>query len=533
MDNSFNFLFKYLEKENINIDKPEFIFQITSHPNYPSILAIIDTLDFFGIENAMIKIDLFEVDLLPSRFAVLLENKANETQLFLLEKKNTHFVIYDENNRKKNIQIADIKEKWSGIVLLIEKNTSELATVKNKNKEWYFLIPLLGLFLALLIMAKNESNINILFIFILLGLTCSLATIKELFNSKSELFEKFCNLTEASSCRDVVNSKRWRFFNVVNLSDLSIIFYTFQFIGLFYSILSNNENIFLQIIFYQLVLATPLFPLSIYYQKFVEKKWCPLCLMITLISLTELIFLKLKFETYNLIPINQILIFVLIFLAVAFIWTQLKGLLSERKELKEFKIKALKFQKNYKVFKNSLVATTRIPLPQTPIIIGNTLANTIITVITNPFCSHCKKVHNLLDKILENNDENIQIHFIIKANLDNENDDYRRFYTTIVNNYFTIGENGFKNALNEWFDNKDLIAWLRKYDGKTTNVLKINQLYEMHNSWCIQHDFNYTPVIFVNGYVYPDQFDREDLSFFIKEVIEDESFVENLTYVHL
>ena len=40
MSENFNSLFLYLEKEEIQVDKPEFLFQIQSHPNYPSILAI-------------------------------------------------------------------------------------------------------------------------------------------------------------------------------------------------------------------------------------------------------------------------------------------------------------------------------------------------------------------------------------------------------------------------------------------------------------------------------------------------------------
>ena len=38
MNEKFFFLFQYLEKENINIDKNEFLFQIQSYPDYPSLL---------------------------------------------------------------------------------------------------------------------------------------------------------------------------------------------------------------------------------------------------------------------------------------------------------------------------------------------------------------------------------------------------------------------------------------------------------------------------------------------------------------
>ena len=45
-------LLKYL-----NLDIDEFLFQFQSHPNYPSALAISDTLNFLGIENSAYELD--------------------------------------------------------------------------------------------------------------------------------------------------------------------------------------------------------------------------------------------------------------------------------------------------------------------------------------------------------------------------------------------------------------------------------------------------------------------------------------------
>lgn len=49
MNQNFKILFKYLEKEDIIVDKTEFVFQIQSHPDYPSVLAVADALIFFNI----------------------------------------------------------------------------------------------------------------------------------------------------------------------------------------------------------------------------------------------------------------------------------------------------------------------------------------------------------------------------------------------------------------------------------------------------------------------------------------------------
>ncbi|MEN9655742.1 MAG: hypothetical protein RL311_668, partial [Bacteroidota bacterium] len=64
-------LFQYLEKEQITIDKSEFEFQMQSHPDYPSLLAISDTLNFFNINNGAIRLDFSDIELLPDRFVAL------------------------------------------------------------------------------------------------------------------------------------------------------------------------------------------------------------------------------------------------------------------------------------------------------------------------------------------------------------------------------------------------------------------------------------------------------------------------------
>ena len=58
MNDFFNFLFHYLEKEEILLDKPEFLFQVQSHPNYPSLLAISDTLSFFILTMQLYELSL-------------------------------------------------------------------------------------------------------------------------------------------------------------------------------------------------------------------------------------------------------------------------------------------------------------------------------------------------------------------------------------------------------------------------------------------------------------------------------------------
>jgi hypothetical protein len=87
MTENYNYLFFYLDKEEILLDKSEFLFQIQSHPDYPSLLSIADTLSFFKINNGATPATISEIELLPERFVASLKEEKNNHNFTLLRKK--------------------------------------------------------------------------------------------------------------------------------------------------------------------------------------------------------------------------------------------------------------------------------------------------------------------------------------------------------------------------------------------------------------------------------------------------------------
>ena len=129
MNENFFFLFQYLEKENINIDKNEFLFQIQSHPDYPSLLAISDTLSFFNIENSALRLNFDELNLLPNYFAALLNMENGAPTIIFLEKKVNSF-FYRDNKKQIEMSISELEKRWSTIVLLIERPEYEIKSIQ-------------------------------------------------------------------------------------------------------------------------------------------------------------------------------------------------------------------------------------------------------------------------------------------------------------------------------------------------------------------------------------------------------------------
>ncbi|WP_144413372.1 hypothetical protein [Elizabethkingia anophelis] len=62
-----------MKKENININKSEFLFQQQSHPDFPKLLSIVDTLNFLNISAGAFHITQEEYSLLPEYFVRYLD----------------------------------------------------------------------------------------------------------------------------------------------------------------------------------------------------------------------------------------------------------------------------------------------------------------------------------------------------------------------------------------------------------------------------------------------------------------------------
>ena len=227
-------LFLYIEKENITIDKTEYEFQMQSHPDYPSLLAISDTLNFLNIKTFVARIGFEDIDNLPDKFIAQLNTELSSPQLYLIEKTGNVFFYIDEKKASK-IEKEELEKRWTDIILLLEKSENEEILKPNKSNATIFLQTLfLLLFGFVLSQLEGDNTTKFFLIFPCLGLFFSFAALKELFGVKSELLSNFCNITSSTSCDTVVGSAKWRIFKIVSFSDLSIVFFGSQFLGLLF-----------------------------------------------------------------------------------------------------------------------------------------------------------------------------------------------------------------------------------------------------------------------------------------------------------
>lgn len=110
MSTDLNYLYQYLQKERIFIDEKEFEFQLQTHPEYPSLLSVSDTLSFFSINNGAIHVGFSEIELSPDRFVTFFREKQKKPQLLLIEKKGSY---YFQTKEKETLRLflSELEEK--------------------------------------------------------------------------------------------------------------------------------------------------------------------------------------------------------------------------------------------------------------------------------------------------------------------------------------------------------------------------------------------------------------------------------------
>ena len=116
------FLFyELIRLNNYQIKKEDFDNEFMSHPDYPSLSAVKDTLDKFDIENIIAEFNNSHFNKLPNTFISSLKENS---QLILVKKKESSVLITNNFQHKKEIDISIFLENWSGLVIAVEKQKS-------------------------------------------------------------------------------------------------------------------------------------------------------------------------------------------------------------------------------------------------------------------------------------------------------------------------------------------------------------------------------------------------------------------------
>ncbi|WP_137904530.1 vitamin K epoxide reductase family protein [Chryseobacterium sp. 2VB] len=515
-----NAVFLYLKSIDVKIDKNDYIYQVESHPETPSLLAFSDALGFFGIPNGAFMIDFQDFDHLPETFLTILDIGNGHLILSYIEKKEQSVLYTDHEGVQKTISIPEMESLWTGAVLAAENN-GEIT--KPSNVFYNKLLPAF-IFCAVFVVLYFIGGwfISGFGAITMVGLLLAFEAIKTELGLESGFSAQFCDGNEKSSCSQIINSEKGKIAGF-KLSDLSVFLFGIQ---LFSLLVFNKEliNNYYFLIGFSLLGCIPFTLYSVYFQMKVEKKWCPICLSIIGVIYAQLIYLSFNMtEILNNVHLDLLTVLLLSSVVIAFSGTYIfikKALITYAVLKKDAEFDS-RYIRHYPYFKNILTSTDPLVLKAEPILLGNPNAPVTITFITSPLCGYCREAHDFLQRIYNQykNQVNIKIRFNMTGVVTAE---VEEMLIQLLNIYQTKGEGKFIEALHDWYSHRQAEKWLKKYSTTLDNrTFLLNKLVSVSYE-NLQNNLFFTPHYFINDYTYPVRLNKKYIEVFMPDLIEDE-----------
>ncbi|MEL7148547.1 MAG: vitamin K epoxide reductase family protein, partial [Bacteroidota bacterium] len=362
----------FLRKNFYFVDEKEAKLQLESHPDFPSLRSVTDTLDYLEIEHLAISVPKEALDQLPDCFLAIIDTKGKEeNSLVAAEKKGDAIVVHNVSD-KKTMKQTEFLEIWDGVVVAVEPNLEEKGAKPLRG----LLTPeVVGIGILLLLLgyvfgAQKPPISTIAYLAAsFAGLGVSVLILREEFGQGSKLVDRICNATQATSCQEVLSSKGAKFVGNYGLSDMGLIYFVTAIVAVIFGLVSLSFLTALNI------LAVPIILYTWFYQAFKVKKWCVLCLVLSAMLIAQLTIGLLASPDFGAIQPASAVNFAVAILIVTLAWIYAKKLLVSSKDGRKSQHDLLKFKKDSRIFQTLLQQGKAVDVasenPNAGLVLGN------------------------------------------------------------------------------------------------------------------------------------------------------------------
>lgn len=259
-------------------------------------------------------------------------------------------------------------------------------------------------------------------------------------------------------------------------------------------------------------LALPYTIWSVWYQKFKARQWCPLCLIVQGLLWT-IFFINLGFGLIHIPEINiaDLLITGLLYLIPTLFINMLVPGLGQQRKMEQVRQELNSIKADENVFSTMLKKQPyyEVDRDTSSILYGNKSSKTLVTILTNPHCNPCAKMHKRVEQVLSETN-NLCIQYIFSS-FSEELDSSNKFLSAI---YFEKEESERGNIFRDWFERgkNSKEEFLKRHSIDTMSEI-VTYEFEKHQAWKDKTGLSATPTILVNGYKLPANYQIEDLRY--------------------
>lgn len=520
-------LFDWLTKANFKVSRTYISDLVKSHPDYPSLLSITETLDFLGIANEAYVTDKEVLAEVPMPF--LASTSGLSAELVVVTGKEELEALEPE-----------FYKYWNGVVITIQRdpqwfdneNTRALAQDKSVSKKW------LGLFVSIALVGIAACIIGfswesgILSLISISGIGVSALIISKELGFENSLADKVCG--GKGDCDTLGNSDNKRLPFGISWGDVGLVWFSMVFLGSALAAFVGLYQEFSELLSYPVAGSILFSGYSLYYQRFVSGKWCRLCLMVLGLLTAQTILLSLPHILGNSwgIPESATIFF---FLTTGFIvglgWGIIKTLLGDTKRKKALLYKGARIRRNTGFFSAIMDQQRNVDVSvwEDDIQLGNPYASLQMTVACNPFCRPCGELHEFLHELIRKKADKIGLRVRFAVNHLDKQDKRTRASALLLGLLagYKFGNDSTKTRhyagelLLSWFRIMNLELFSKRYP--VSDAIDCGNILARHGEWAMKNGIVYTPALFINGREVPLQFDKEDVLWHIS-VLADNLF---------
>lgn len=490
---------------------------LNNHPHEGSLLAYAETLDRFKIENVGVKIEKERFEELPIPFIAYLHQHGGT---FALVKEITHHTVKWLHTQKgwTITPKEDFLKSWQGIALLAESSSEsgEKGYQQKRKKEILasFRVPIALILLLPVVIAFSgpaftTSSIFIsLFILKLVGMFAGALLLAKSIDTKNAIAEKLCSNGSKVNCQSILDSPAAKITSWLTWADLGFIYFYGSFISLIACSATDNLNTFLTLQWLFSVGSIFFIAYSLWHQAIKTKIWCTLCLAVVSIFFSEFLALTLltpfvfSAELAALGYIGGGLAVPVIFLLLL---KEPYGKAVERDHLIKKLNKVYTNPAYFKALMENQPFMPPLPENMPTVFFGNPDAENTITMVSNPLCSPCARMHTQLEELVNEN-TNVKCQVIF---LSGENDAGGKF----VRKLLSLPRDIQAKAMSMWFkrNDKNFEVWDEVYKKYPEEEYSYHNQ-KTHNGWVNYAEVSGTPTLFINGKKNSSELNVSDLA---------------------
>ncbi|WP_340198656.1 vitamin K epoxide reductase family protein [Ascidiimonas sp. W6] len=516
----------YFQKTGYFFNEEEVALQISTHAEFPNLIAVSDLFHHFGIDHYALRLNKEKgiIENLPKFFLAhcMIDH---EPTLVLVQKNKDLLKLYYNQKKIINYNFDDFLQLWTGVMLSFkEVPIASLVGIGKKKLIKNLVYGVVVSSIIVIFLQSNSSFIEVFWLFTsLIGLAIAGLIVQHELGFNLNAVHKICKSFENTSCDAVISSDGASLMGLLKLSDLGVIYFTAQ--TLFIIIASFSTNLSLNPLIWSSILSVPVIAYSLIYQGVILKKWCPLCLgIVGILSIQLLIVFS---TTESLVSLTDFTIFTtsiysFLFATITSIWLFVRPLLDQSIELKKLSFENLRFKRNFDFFSEAyhkMPLLSRYYKSKEDLVFGNQGANLKITLVTNPLCYYCVEAHEVLDNLLKAYGDRFEL--TIRFNIINSSEHNK---AAQIAHYFlkVFNDQGTKECLKQisgFYKQKDKMKWLSEID-QNLEPTYFDLLYS-HYNWCKEQSINFTPALCINSRLYPKKYYKiKELPYFMEDFIQ-------------